>query len=124
MPKESYEIKYLVFKQIRSFSRELNEEYYDYLEYNDKQNFSRFIFEFKYKYFKNMLLALQFYYMYKSNPSIAMQKIEYFIDNIYKIPDKELLKNVGMDIYCFNNKNVNKLYNELLEQKEKIKRRK
>lgn len=123
MAKESYKIKYFIYKQIRMFSRELNEEYYDYLKYSDKQNFSRFIFELKYRYFKSMLLALQFYYMYKSNPDLTMRKIEYFINNIYKVTDRELLKYIGIDIHRFNNKNVNKLYNGLKEQKEKIKRK-
>ena len=121
--KESYEIKNLIFRQTNDFSRELNDEYYDYLEYSDEQSFNRFIFEFKYKYFKNILLALQFYYMYKANVDLTIQKIKYFIDNIYKVTDNELLSVIKIDMSDFNNENINKLYNELVEEKGKIKRK-
>lgn len=121
--KESYEIKYFIFKQINDFSSELNHEYYDYLEYSDEQNLNKFVFEFKYMYFKNMLLALQFYYMYKTNTDLTIKKITYFIDNIYKVTDNELLRIIEIDMSAFNNENINKLYNELVEEKSKIKRK-
>lgn len=122
MIKESYEIKYLIFSQIKIFLNELSEEYFEYICYDDNDLFNKFIFDFKYRYLKSILLALQFYYMYKENAIETTQKINYFIKNIYKMSDEELLINLNIDLY-FNNENISKLYNELKEQKEKIKRR-
>lgn len=118
---ESFQIKYLIYNQIKQCIKELNDEVFDYLHYDENRYVDRFIFDNKYELLKNLLLGLQLYYMYLNNPDLTLIKLENFVNNIYKVSDNELLKMLEINEILFNDKNVSKFYIELKSQKIKIK---
>lgn len=120
-PKESFNIKSVILNQVKEFIEELYEEYNDYVYYNENQLFNKYMFENKFKSLKGYLLALELYFNYQTNPQDILDKLEVFVNNIRKINDNDLLRLI--DIEDINsNKNINKFYELLKDEKVKIKK--
>lgn len=122
--KQGYELKFLIFQNIKDISRQLYEELDQYKDYSDVKKSLKYFFEMNYKTLKGYYLSLYFYYLYQSNPEVALEIINNFIKQVKFFDDKQIIKNFNLNKNCFSNDNVYKLYRELKQEKIKIKSRK
>lgn len=120
--KESYNIKLSLLNQVKNFLMELQDELYSYLSRGEEHCFDNWIFEYKYKILRDIILGFYLYEMYLSNSQETSIKIDYFILNSSKMTEEQLLNILGINIFDFNNskKLLQKIYNQLEDERELI----
>lgn len=122
--KQGYELKFLIFQNIKDISKQLYEEYDQYKEYSDVRKGLKYFFEMNYKTLKGYYLSLYFYYLYQSNQKEGLEIINNFVREIKLLDDTEVIKKFNLNQNCFSKEIVYKLYSELKQEKNKIKSRK
>lgn len=122
--KEGYQLKFLIFDNIKDITKQLYDELEEYDKDSEVKNALKYFFEFNYMSLKGYYLALHFYFLYQSNPKESLEIINNFIKEVKLLDDNELIKKFNLNKECFSNENVYKLYRELKEEKNKIKSRK
>jgi hypothetical protein len=115
--KEAYNLKISFLNQIRNQLIELKYELHDYLNRPRKKSIDNFIFEYKYESSRDMILALYLYDRYLLNPENTLIKIDYFILNLNKLSEDELLSILDFDKNIFNN--INKVFSKIYNKLEK-----
>lgn len=122
--KQGYELKFLIFQNIKDITRQLYEELDEYKNDSETKKALKYFFEINYKTLKGYYLSLYFYYLYKSNSKESLKIINSFIKEVKLLSDNDILKKFNINKNCFTNENVYKLYKELKEERIKIKSRK
>jgi len=122
--KQGYELKKLIFQNIKDITKQLYEELDEYKNNSETKKALKYFFEINYKTLKGYYLSLYFYYLYKSNSKESLKIINSFIKEVKLLSDNDILKKFNINKNCFTNENVYKLYKELKEEKIKIKSRK
>ena len=122
--KQGYELKFLIFQNIKDISKQLYGEYDQYKEYSDVRKGLKYFFEMNYKTLKGYYLSLYFYYLYQSNQKEGLEIINNFVREIKLLDDTEVIKKFNLNQNCFSKEIVYKLHKELKEEKIKIKSRK
>lgn len=122
--KQGYELKKLIFQNIKDITKQLYEELDEYKNDSETKKALKYFFEINYKTLKGYYLSLYFYYLYKSNSKESLKIINSFIKEVNLLSDNDILKKFNINKNCFTNENVYKLYKELKEEKIKIKSRK
>ena len=122
--KEAFNIKLSLLNQLKDFLEQSQEELYSYLNRSDAFEFDNFIFEYKYKVLRDIILAFHIYEMYVSKSYETSKKIDYFILNLSKLTEEQLLNIFGIDILEFNKstKFLEKIYSDLKLEKKSIKK--
>jgi len=121
--KEGYQLKFLVFDRIKSLTKQLYEDLEEYKKINQTTKPVKYFFEMNFKSLKGYYLALNFYFLYKSNPKESLKIINSFIKEVKLLDEKELIKKFNLNEMCFNKKVVYKLYTKLKDEKIKIKQK-
>ena len=68
-----------MLNQLKNFLEQSQEELYSYLNRSDAFEFDNFIFEYKYKVLRDIILAFHIYEMHVSKSYETSKKIDYFI---------------------------------------------
>lgn len=122
LKKESFELKILILRHIKSLIKMLYEQLSEYKNSEEKRSFDYF-YEKNYRMLKSYYLSLHFYFLYNDNPKDALKIINSFIKEVKVLDDNEIIKKFNLNEKCFSNNNAYKLYRQLSYEKSRVKQK-
>lgn len=114
--KEAYNIKVSLLNEIKDYYAQLNKDLLVYQDDDVENYMDKVVFEYKYHLLKDIVLAFYLYDMYLMNPEETLIKMDFFILNLNKKTEDELLNIFGLDrTYLNDSKQLFKRIYEIIK---------